>query len=94
MTAEEPRHDSTVRLGVVARAGTSVVGFPAWIFVPLVVKGFASAMGRLGGPRVRLLQTETFVHQSLQARPVDQIVGKLFIGKHAQGGAPRIGGHF
>ena len=83
-----------IALFVWASSRKPAVGCPSWTFVALVVKGFASAMALLGGPRVRLLQTETFVHQPLQARPVDQIVGQLFIGKHAQGGAPRIGSYF
>ena len=41
-----------------------------------------------------LLQAEAFVHQPLYARAVEDIVGKLFVGKHAQGGAPGIRGHF
>src|SRR5258708_4021924 len=40
-----------------------------------------------------LLQPEAFIHQPLQPRPVENIVGKLFIRKHVQGGATRIRGH-
>ena len=40
-----------------------------------------------------LLQPEAFIHQPLKSRPVENIVGKLFIGKHAQCGATGVRGH-
>jgi hypothetical protein len=40
-----------------------------------------------------LLQPETFIHKALQARPIDQIVGELFVREHAERGAAGIGGH-
>jgi hypothetical protein len=41
-----------------------------------------------------LLQAEAFVHQALQARAVENIVGKFFVGKHAQRGAAGVRGYF
>jgi hypothetical protein len=41
-----------------------------------------------------LLQAEAFIHEPLQARAVENIVGKLFVGKHAQGGAAGVRGYF
>jgi hypothetical protein len=41
---------------------------------------------------MRLLQVEPFPHQPLQARLVEKIVGKLFIGEHGQSGAFRACG--
>jgi hypothetical protein len=41
---------------------------------------------------IQLLQVEPFPHQPLQARLVEKIVGKLFIGEHGQSGAFRAGG--
>jgi hypothetical protein len=41
-----------------------------------------------------LLQAEAFIHQPLQARAVENIVGKFFVGKHAQGGAAGVRGYF
>jgi len=41
-----------------------------------------------------LLQAKAFVHQPLQARAVDQVVGELLIRKHAQGSAAGVGSHF
>ena len=40
-----------------------------------------------------LLEPEAFIHQPLQSRPIEKIVGKLFVGKHAQSGATSIRGH-
>ena len=40
-----------------------------------------------------LLQPEAFIHQPLESRPVENIVSKLFIGKHAQSSATGIRGH-
>ncbi len=40
-----------------------------------------------------LLQAEAFVHEALQARPVNNVVGEFFVGKHAERRTPGIGGH-
>ena len=40
-----------------------------------------------------LLQAETFIHQALQARAVENIVGKLFVGKHDQRCAAGVRGY-
>src|SRR6267143_967405 len=40
-----------------------------------------------------LLQPEAFIHQPLQSRPIENIVSKFFVGKHAQRGATGIRGH-
>ena len=39
------------------------------------------------------MQPEAFIDQALQARAVDYVVGEFLAGKHAQGGAARIGSH-
>ena len=46
-----------------------------------------------GPPQWFLLQPEAFIHQALQARAVDEIVGEFFIGKHAECGPAGIRGH-
>src|ERR1700686_3624047 len=50
--------------------------------------GTATSMGDA------LLQAETFIHQALQARAVENIVGKFFVGKHDQRCAAGVRGYF
>ena len=40
-----------------------------------------------------LLQPEAFIHQPLQPRTVENIVGKFFVREHAESGAAGIRGH-
>jgi hypothetical protein len=41
----------------------------------------------------RLLQSESFVHQALQSRFVEDIVGKFLVGKHGEGGSLGVSNH-
>jgi hypothetical protein len=47
----------------------------------------SGALIRLLSTQLLLLQAEALVHQSLQARFIQDVVGELFVGKHRQRGA-------
>ena len=43
---------------------------------------------------VRLLQSEAFAHQALEAGFIEQVVGEFFVGEHGEGGALGAGCQF
>jgi hypothetical protein len=49
---------------------------------------------RLRSDDSRLLQTEPFIHQPLQARLIENVVGEFFVREHSQGGAFGAGDQF